>query len=153
LWLALQLLGLAEELHYVSGQIIEHRIPMHVPLFAPASAAFLPALQGAPWRTPQAHYWPNVSAQALPAAQPTDLVDLLSRHVYQPVLWRNTVDAMEAAYEQPVFVEVGPLQVLTRMMNRKWIDPKRVFSMDQADHANPAGFAARVEEIKHALTH
>lgn len=148
-----RVLALTEEQHYVNGQIIEQRIPMHVPLFAPASSAFRPALEAAPWQTPQSHYWPNVDAQTVAAPQAGDFVDRLARHVWQPVQWRATVDAMEAHYDHPVFVEVGPLQVLARMMSRKWIDPQRVFALDMPDQPSPSAFAGRIEEIQHALAH
>lgn len=148
-----RVLNLAEEQYFVSGQIIEQRIPMHVPRFKPASEALAPALQATAWQTPHADYWPNVDAQAVSAAQPADLIERLTRHVWQPVLWRATMDAMRARYTEPVFVEVGPLQVLARMMSRKWIDPKRVFALDLMDKASPENFAARVQEIKDALAH
>jgi [acyl-carrier-protein] S-malonyltransferase len=144
-------LSLAEELHFVNGQIIEHHIPMHVPRFAPASATLRPALEAAPWQSPQADYWPNVDAQLIAAALPADFIDCLTRHVWQPVLWRATIEAMRAHFIDPVFVEVGPLQVLARMMSRKWIDPKRVFALDLMDTTSPAAFAERIEEIKRAL--
>jgi len=148
-----RVLNLAEEQYFISGQLIEHRIPMHVPRFKPASEALRHALQDAPWQAPHSDYWPNVDAEAVSAAEPADFIGRLTRHVWQPVLWRATVEAMRARYEDPVFVEVGPLQVLGRMMSRKWIDPKRVFALDLMDKASPENFAARIEEIKNALAH
>jgi [acyl-carrier-protein] S-malonyltransferase len=148
-----RVLALAEEKHYVTGQIIEQRMPMHVRLFAPASMMYRPALEAAPWQEPTSAYWPNVEAKIIKAAKPTDFVDSLTRHVWQPVLWRATIDAMEQQYQEPVYVEVGPSQVLARMMCRKWINPKRVFAVDALDKTSASVFNQRIEEIQHALAH
>ncbi len=142
-----ELLRRADEEHLAGGQVIERRIPMHTPRFAPVIERFRPALVRAPWQTPRADYWPNVDAAPIPSATATAIVDRLARHVAEPVRWRETIDAFLARYGEPVFVEVGPLQVLTRMLSRRWIGPARAFALDRMDEAGPGAFSARLEEI------
>jgi malonyl CoA-acyl carrier protein transacylase len=152
-----RVLALALDEFFINGQLIEHRIPMHVPLFAPVVDAFRPALAAAPWQIPTAEYWPNVDAKPLVGGQPVDFIDCLARHVWQPVRWRDTIDAMLVRYSDPVFVEIGPLQILARMMSRKWIDPQRVFAIDTSSGAEAndqsVKFCARIEAINHALVY
>lgn len=150
-----RVLILALDQYFITGQLIEQRIAMHVPLFAPVAEAFRPALENAPWQIPVADYWPNVDAKPVAVTHSTDIIDRLSRHVWQPVKWRETIDAMVIHYGDPVFVEVGPLQILTRMLNRKWISPQRVFAVDVLSGAKDQSltFGQRIEEIRHALAH
>jgi malonyl CoA-acyl carrier protein transacylase len=74
----------------------------------------------------------------------------LTRHVYQPVRWRATIDALRARMGNPVFVEVGPLQVLARMLSRRWIAAKDVFALDLLELVNPAAWDRRLDEIHRA---
>lgn len=150
-----RVLALALDEYFITGQLIEQRIAMHVPLFAPVADAFRPALENAPWQIPVADYWPNVDAKPVAVTHSTDIIDRLARHVWQPVKWRETIDSMVIHYGDPVFVEVGPLQVLTRMLNRKWISPQRVFAVDVLSGAKDQSltFSQRIEEIRHALAH
>jgi [acyl-carrier-protein] S-malonyltransferase len=142
-----ELLRRAEEEHFAGGQVIEQRIPMHTARFATVVERFRPALERAPWRTPHAEYWPNVDAAPLTAATPGEIIDRLARHVHEPVRWRQTIDAFLARHADPVFVEVGPLQVLTRMLSRRWIGSAQAFALDLMDDASAPAFAARLEEI------
>jgi len=150
-----RVLALALDEYFITGQIIEQRIPMHVPLFAPVADAFRPALESATWQIPAAGYWPNVDAKPVALTHSTDIIDCLARHVWQPVKWRETIDAMVVRYGDPVFVEVGPLQILTRMLSRKWIAPQRVFAVDVSSGAKDQAvtFSQRMEEIRYALAH
>ena len=148
-----RVLALALDQYFITGQLIEQRIAMHVPLFAPVADAFRPALESAPWQIPSADYWPNVDAKPLAVERSSEIIDRLARHVWQPVKWRETIDVMVARYGDPVFVEVGPLQILTRMLNRKWISPQRVFAVDVLSGAKDQAvtFRQRIEEIRYAL--
>lgn len=145
-----ELLRRAEEEHFAGGQVIERRIPMHTPRFAPVVARFRPALRQAAWRVPHSEYWPNVDAAPITSASAEAIVARLARHVSEPVRWRQTIDAFLARYGEPVFVEVGPLQVLTRMLSRRWIAPARTFALDLMDDASASAFTVRLEEIRAA---
>jgi malonyl CoA-acyl carrier protein transacylase len=140
----------AQDEHWAAGHVIEHRVPMHTPMFGAVVPHFRPALEGIAWRAPSAEYWPNVDAAAIAEATATEIVDRLARHVCEPVRWRQTIDAALARHGDPIFVEVGPLQVLTRLMNRRWIGPASAFALDLMDGASHGAFTARLREIRDA---
>ncbi|RVU45044.1 ACP S-malonyltransferase [Rubrivivax rivuli] len=154
----------ADAEHGVLGHVIERRIPMHVVRFEPVAQALQPALRAAPWQAPRLDYWPNVDGCAMNDVTPARLQQSLARHVHQPVRWQQTIDAMRQRWPDAVFVEVGPLQVLSRLMARRWLPAGTVFALDtfeMADapgesgtSASPAATAAwgrRVQEIHDAL--
>ena len=147
-----RVLALSTDRHYVQGQLIERRIPMHVARFRPVAGALRGPLADAPWQSPTREYWPNVEAAPQPAAQGQRIVDCLCRHVYQPVRWRETVESLASRHPSPVFVEVGPAQVLTRLMGRRWL-PHPVFAVDLMDAASPQAWRNHLEVIRDASGH
>lgn len=144
-------LSAAEARFFALGRVIEDRICMHTRRFRPAAAGFTPALKAAAWQTPSQPYWPNVVAQPIEKADAKVFSDCLTRHVYQPVLWRQTLEAFQALYEGAVFVEVGPLQVLSRMMGRRWLPGAAVFALDPLQAAEPPVLEATLEAIHDAV--
>ncbi|MBN9545299.1 MAG: ACP S-malonyltransferase [Alphaproteobacteria bacterium] len=144
-------LSAAESRFFAIGRIIESRICMHMRRFRPAATYFASALKSAMWRTPSQSYWPNVLAQPVAHADAKTFSDCLTRHVYQPVLWRQTLEAFHALHSDAVFVEVGPLQVLSRMMGRRWLPRATVFSLDAPQTDNPPFLERTLEAIHDAV--
>jgi [acyl-carrier-protein] S-malonyltransferase len=142
--------ALAEQALAAVGHVIEDRVPMHTPRFAPAAAAFRPALERAPWRVPTRTYWPNVTGEPVAAPTASGFVSMLSHHVSAPVLWRQTVEGILARHATAVLVEVGPARVLTHLMGRRWLRGVRAYAVDLMDKAEPAAFDAQLDEIRHA---
>jgi [acyl-carrier-protein] S-malonyltransferase len=105
--------------------VIERRIPMHTSLFRPIAEVLRPHLTAAPWRMPQLPYIANVDAAFRAAPGRHDLIDLLARHVYSPVLWRRAMEAVVARHPDARFVEVGPGRVLSNLMQRRWLKNPR----------------------------
>jgi malonyl CoA-acyl carrier protein transacylase len=124
---------------------------MHMLRFRPAAAGFTPALKAAIWRTPSQPYWPNVTARPAATADAEVFIDCLTRHVYQPVLWRQTLESLHALYEDAVFVEVGPLQVLSRMIGRRWLPQATVFALDPLQTADPSALKTTLEAMHDAI--
>lgn len=120
--------------------VIDARLPIHSPLFATVSRRFRPALERVAWRTPRSSYLPNIMGQAMPAPTGADFVDLLARHVCEPVLWRQSIELL--ADETAVFVETGPGDVLVNMLSRRWIKRRR-FNCD-----GPGGPAAALDALR-----
>ncbi|MCA9175810.1 MAG: acyltransferase domain-containing protein, partial [Planctomycetales bacterium] len=88
----------------------------HSPLVESAAAPLSDVLRQAPWQTPQAPVYSNVTA----AAYPDDLAELqdqLSVHLRSSVRFVEQIEAMYAAGVR-TFVEVGPGQVLTGLVDR-----------------------------------
>lgn len=125
--------------------LIEPKIPMHAPMFKPVADGLRAALEGAHWRRPTLPYLPNVLGAVEPEATPARIAELLGRHVWQPVLWRKSIDGL-AADPSAVFVEVGPRAVLYNLFARSWHKNPRFKTDGHDDRA----LMALVEELAHA---
>jgi [acyl-carrier-protein] S-malonyltransferase len=129
----------------VECRIIEPRVPMHASIFAPAGAALRPALQRAPFRTPRLPYLPNVLGRFEEAPSPDRIIELLARHVSEPVLFRASIDLVAERHPDAVFIEVGPRGVLYNLLNKKWVSRPR-FKTDAAEDPGSA-FQVTVREL------
>lgn len=113
-------LEILEDEYYVNAVIIERQVPMHCSIFAPVGERFREYLAGISFSRPTRPYLPNRLAQLLSAPEPEQLVDLLSTHVHQPVLWQASVDQVLERWPQAVLVEVGAKTVLYNLLDKKW---------------------------------
>ena len=125
--------------------VIEEKIAMHASTFRPVAGALARTLQRAPWRTPRIPYLPNVTARPEQAPSPTRIAHLLTRHVFSPVRWRETIDLVAQRASDVVFVEVGPRTVLFNMLSRSWKHNAR-FATD----GRHEGLGWLAQEIRHA---
>jgi [acyl-carrier-protein] S-malonyltransferase len=141
-----------EDAHFAFATWIERRIPMHTPRFAPAALALRRALERAPLRHMPGTYWANVLGAPTESPAPETVVDLLTRHVSEPVRWRETIEALLARHPDAVFLEVGPRRVLTDLL-RRWRPDVPAFATDPlvAPAEVPAAFAATMEEVRRVL--
>lgn len=142
-------LTILEEEHFVHGFVIENRIPMHTELFRPVAQAFRPSLESAGWRRPLLPYLPNVTGRFADDPAHADFIELMTRHVCSPVLWRESIDFLTARYDDLVFVEVGPRATLSNLLGKNWKNNRR-FKTDSTDGLR-ASFAALVEELTHGI--
>ena len=136
-------LRLLDEELFLQGRVIEERIPMHTERFKPVVDALRPALEAAAWKTPDRPYIPNTTAEIVSHPLPEHFVGCLSDHVWQPVLWQASIDAIRAKYPDAVFVEVGPRTILHDMLRKTWVGETPRFHT-----ADPAAFAATVEMLR-----
>ncbi len=126
-----ELVDAVDEELYATGVVVEHRIPMHTPRFRPVARPFRAVLEGVRWnRNARLPYRPNVNATAT-RADPGTLIDCLTRHVYEPVLWRDMVDALVREYPDAVFLEPGPRTVVRDLMLRRWHADRQVLALDE----------------------
>jgi malonyl CoA-acyl carrier protein transacylase len=51
----------------------------------------------------------------------SDFVEHLAAQVRRPVRWRQSLDAIRAAWPNAIFVEVGPRGVLYNLLQPRWI--------------------------------
>lgn len=147
-----EVMRLAEEDFAVNPTPIERQIPMHTSVFQPAAAGLQPYLCEASWREPIRDYISNVKGGFVARPAPSDFQDLLARHVYSPVRWRESIDAVVARFPQAVFIEVGPRGVLFNLLQKRW-HANRKYKTDSAeDFVN--GFQQLVSALvkpKHAV--
>lgn len=111
---------LEKEPYYVEAVVIERRIPMHSSRFRPVQGAFRPALETAPWQRACLPYLPNILGSPLESPVAADYVELLSRHVCEPVRWRESIDYVVRTRPDVALVEVGPRAVLYNLLQRRW---------------------------------
>ena len=138
-------LTILEEEHFVQGVVIENRIPMHTKLFGPVANAFRPALASIDWTWPALPYLSNALGQFAENPTTETMVELLSRHVWTPVLWRESVDFVSGVFDDLVFVEVGPRAVLYNLLGKRWKSNPRYKTDSQDDFL--ASFIALTEEL------
>lgn len=129
-----------EDEHGCECVVIERHIPMHASIFRPAAEALRPALEAAPWKSPTLPYLPNVKAGFEDDPTPERIVELLYRHVFSPVRWRESIDFLAERYPDAAFIEVGPRAVLHNLLSRKWHTNPR-FKTD-APEGQPSQFEA-----------
>lgn len=129
--------------------VIEPHVPMHSPLMVGVAVQFGRTVAAAPWRRPALAYRPNVTGAAIAPthADGPCFVDLLTRHVSEPVRWDASLDRVAAEHPDATFVEVGPGGVLHNLVGRGW---KRLARqrMDTGEDGDPA---AHVHAVLEAL--
>lgn len=126
---------------FVEARLIEGRVPMHSPRFAPVAAAFRPHLDDSPFAAPARPYLSNVLGAPVEGAGPEAIRALLERHVSEPVRWRETVDWLAARHPNALFVEVGPGRTLTGLLRRDWRPEPRL------DTDSPEAMAAALRAL------
>ncbi len=134
-----------EEEFYAQSRVIEERLPMHSARFRSTGEALRPALEAARWRTPQRRYLPNLTGEFLSGPDRSRFIDCLSRHTWNPVRWRESMECLAQQENDLIFVETGPKSVLTDFFGRKWLDPKRYTTDSEGDFG--ASMATLVEEL------
>lgn len=113
--------AIAEDEHFIQPVVIESRLPMHSPLFRSVADEFQAALEAVRWNRSTRPYLPNSTADLMARPTGADIQSRLSEHLYQPVLWKKSIDRLCAEIEDAVFVEVGPRTVLSDMLRRRWV--------------------------------
>ncbi len=132
--------------YYIDAVIIERQVPMHASLFEPVGRRFADYLRTVPFQAPRLPYLPNRLAQIIERPKLAELVELLSSHVHQPVLWRASVDRALERWPDATLVEVGPKRVLYNLLDRKWHKGVRKLHTDSSDNAD-AHLAAVIAEL------
>ncbi|MCB9639182.1 MAG: ACP S-malonyltransferase [Myxococcales bacterium] len=142
---------LIEEELFLQPVVIERQVPMHASMFRPAGEQFRAYLSSLSFKTPHLPYLPNRLGHIQEAPTQEDFVELLSSHVYRPVLWRHSIDFLVAQHPDAVLVEVGPKGVLFNLLDRRWHRDIRKFKMDSAQ--DTAAHQSEVLEALRALGH
>ena len=139
---------LLDDEYSIDAVEIESRIPMHCSRFRPASVAFRPALEAARWRASTRPYLPNVEAAWIAQPTPDQIRDALTRHVYEPVQWRRSIDLIADAFSDAIFIEVGPRAVLYNLLSPRW----RRVARETTDHPQDiaAAFDGLVSRLRDA---
>jgi [acyl-carrier-protein] S-malonyltransferase len=143
------LVGTLESEHLVDAVVIEPRIPMHAPVFAPTGVRLAKILAGIPFAVPGLAYVPNVRGEPVGPATGEVVRACLTEHVFRPVRWRDSIDAVAAHVPDPHFIEVGPGRVLCNLFRRDW-RPGVCHHTDDVD-GWPTNLAMLATELRHAI--
>jgi polyketide-type polyunsaturated fatty acid synthase PfaA len=100
----------------LSARRLDVATAFHSPLVAKAAAPFGEALAQMAWSAPAVPVWANATAQPYPA-EPAAIAAQLGDQIAQPVRFVEQIEGMWAAGAR-IFVEVGPNDVLTRLVGR-----------------------------------
>jgi acyl transferase domain-containing protein len=122
-----------EALPGVTARYLGVKLPIHSSHFRSVGEAFRAALRGAPLRVPRLAYLPNASGEVLDAPSPEQMIDLLARQVYQPMLWRESLDAALRRRPGATLVEVGPGRTLGKLLaaSASWHPEVSVLNADE----------------------
>jgi [acyl-carrier-protein] S-malonyltransferase len=137
---------LADDELAVAPTPIERQIPMHTSVFRPVADQLLPHLKGCPWRATPRKYVSNVIGGFVSNPTAADYCELMARHVYSPVRWRESIDTLVSHLPNAVFVEVGPRGVLYNLLHKRWHSNKK-YKTDSA-----SDFGANFQQVVDALS-
>ena len=129
--------------------VVDHRLPMHSPLFRVVGDALRPALEMVSWRNPVRPYLSNVKGDFVLQPTKADFVGALACHPWKPVRWRESMENLAAAAGDVVMVEAGPKAVLTRFFSKRWLNPRRYCT--DVEGASGVNFEEIVRELAGAL--
>jgi [acyl-carrier-protein] S-malonyltransferase len=126
--------------------VVDGRLPMHCPLFRTVGARLRPFLDGVRWHQPYKPYLPNLTGEFLRQPDHAGFVESLSRHTWNRVHWKKSVEMLAGESAEMTFVETGPKSVLTNFFGRKWLNPHRFQTDFETDFEN------RIEELIEELS-
>lgn len=108
------------------------KLPLHSQLLEPIGRRFRTHLETLTFGEATKPYLPNVLGEAVERPDHGTIVDLMSRHLYQPLRWRQSIDHIVANYPKPAFVEVGPRRALCGFLylDSRWHPGARLLITD-----------------------
>ncbi len=91
--------------------------------------------ENAEFAVPRLPYLPNALGTLVESPSRETLIDLIGRHLYEPVYWRQSIDTILRRHRRPVFVEVGPRRALSAFFfhEKSWVPADRYYSIDNMD--------------------
>lgn len=126
---------LKEELPESRTMYMPVKLPLHSSLMRPIAERLGQYLAGRDLRMPQLPYLPNATGELVHAPDKATLVDLMERHLYEAVHWRQSIDNLIRKHKDAVFVEVGPRRALCAFfyLEKKWHPGTRYYITDNMD--------------------
>lgn len=113
---------LAEEVPSSRSMTFPVKLPLHSSLLEPVALRYAEHLRTLEYGEAEKPYLPNVLGSAVERPDKDTLVDLMTRHLYQPLRWRQSIDYVMKRYRNPVLVEVGPRRALCAFLylEKRW---------------------------------
>jgi [acyl-carrier-protein] S-malonyltransferase len=136
---------LKEELPESRSMYMPVKLPLHSLLMRPIAERLAEFLAGLELRVPRLPYLPNALGELVDQPDKATLVDLMTRHLYQAMHWRQSIDSLVRRHRDAVFVEVGPRRALCAFfyLEKKWHPQTRYHITDNMD-ANTAAYLEKI---------
>jgi acyl transferase domain-containing protein len=112
---AIQRLSDVLQQHGIDARMLPVPGAFHTPLMRDAQHVLRRRLAGVAWRMPQVTVISGVTNR--PIGSPAEIADNLVAQLVEPVRYAELIENL-ATNDSPVFIEVGPQQVLTRLNRR-----------------------------------
>jgi [acyl-carrier-protein] S-malonyltransferase len=112
------------------------KLPLHSSLMRPIGERLSWWLsENAEFQEPRLPYLPNALGRLVEKPSRETLIDLVGRHLYEPVYWRRSIDTILYRHRRPVFVEVGPRRALCAFFfhEKRWVPADRYYITDNMD--------------------
>lgn len=140
---------LEEEAPQARVMRLSSTVPFHSSMLREQGRWYAEFLETFPFREPSLPYFPNVLGRPVEEPSPGTFAEMLSRHVYQPVRWRQAVDYVVEHYPDPVFVEVGPNSLLCSFLRRekRWHPEARWHACDSLEEASSRHLEKVIEDL------
>jgi polyketide-type polyunsaturated fatty acid synthase PfaA len=130
----------------ISARKLDVATAFHSPLVAEATGPFTEALEGLDWQTPGVPVFANATAQPYPT-DPAAIAAQLGGQIAQPVRFVEQIEAMWEAGAR-VFIEVGPNDVLTRLVGRILTDrPHQAVATDSPSRHGLTSLAHAIAQL------
>jgi [acyl-carrier-protein] S-malonyltransferase len=140
---------LKEEQPEARSMYMPTKLPLHSSLMRSTADRLVRALQGMELATPSLPYLPNALGELVEAPDRETLIDLMARHLYQPVHWRQSIDTLIRKHRDAVFVEVGPRRALCAYfyLEKRWHPKTRYFITDNMDEQTSEHLEKVIQEL------
>ncbi len=111
------------------------KLPLHSMLMRPIAERLAAHMEQVDWRVPHLPYLPNALGKLVFAPGKATLIDLMARHLYEAVHWRQSIDGLVRRHRDAVFVEVGPRRALCAYfyLEKRWHPDTRYYITDNMD--------------------
>lgn len=126
------------------------KLPLHSSLLKEVGERFRVHLDEVPFQVPKKPYLPNVLGRILRRPSPKRIADLTAEHLYKPVRWRHSIDALLSRHPDAALVEVGPRRVLCGFLylEREWWNPgTKMYITDAMDEDSDKYLLKVVDEL------
>jgi [acyl-carrier-protein] S-malonyltransferase len=143
---------LEEHCPALQSRTLEFGLPIHSSVFRPVGERHRKLLETVEFSSPKLPYCPGVLGKPLAAPSGEDFIDLLARHSFEAVLWRQSIDALVDGRDDVRCLEVGPGNLLTKQfqIDRTWHPDVSVEALGPLLAESPNGLRAIAGRVNRA---
>ncbi|HEX2252555.1 MAG TPA: ACP S-malonyltransferase [Thermoanaerobaculia bacterium] len=139
-----------EEKPRARSMFLPTKLPLHCELMRPVADRLAAHLQTIEISVPDKPYLPNVLGKLVHRPDRAAIIDLMARHLCEPVRWRQSIDHVVRRHPGAVFVEVGPRRALAAFfyLEKTWHPKTRYYITDELERDDDHWLRKVVEEVR-----